>query len=153
MAKQAENTATKSMLDFSLLASNKKETAKRILFANISAMIGDKGRVEISPESKYSDRQKMLDIITNNGDKFAICCEYKLSKMIHNEVVSMKDLGAMEVCQVPLLSEGPDKGKLVWKVLLPESWSEKISISASEMKKAEDVAKVSLYSPDQLASW
>ena len=153
MANKANNAVVESKLDFGLLNSNLKVTGKRILFGTIEDIVGNSGAEEINPASKYSDKQKMLDITAYNGSKYSVCCEYKLSQMIHNELISMTDLSAMEVCQVPLKSEGPDKGKLVWKVLLPENWSETIKVDAKDLKKAADVQKISLFSPDQLASW
>ena len=152
-ATELKETVTTQVLNYAQLAGNKKQSIERKFFATIETMIGDKGQVDINPSSKFSDKQKMLDITTNEGDLYSFCCEYKLSKLLHNEIVSLTDLGVMEICQVPLLSEGPDKGKLVWKVLLPEDWKETITVKASEMKKASEVKVKSLFTADQLASW
>lgn len=150
--KGKQNTET-TALNYAVLAGNKKQSIERKFFATIEDMIGDSGQVKISPSSLFSDKQKVLDIKTNEGDLYSFVCEYKLSQMIHNKVVSLTDLSVMEVCQVPLLSEGPDKGKLVWKILLPEGWAESITVEAKEMKQASEVKVTSLFTADQLASW
>lgn len=135
-----------------LLAGNVKQANVRKLVGLVSELVGTKGKVEITPSSLMGDRQKVLDITSNDGQLFSFVCDYKLSQMIHNKVISLTDLGAMEICQVPLLT-GPDKGKLVNKVLLPESWKQTITVQAKDLKKVEDVKSTSLFSTDQLASW
>ena len=153
MPRGAQTTETSPVLNYAVLAGNKKQSIERKFFATIESMIGDSGKINISPSSLFSDKQKVLDITTNNGELYSFVCEYKLSQMIHNKIVSLTDLSVMEVCQVPLLSEGPDKGKLVWKILLPEGWSQSITVEAKEMKQASEVKVTSLFTADQLASW
>ena len=139
-------------LNLELLAGNKKQANVRELVTSVAELIGTKGRVDISIASKVNEKQKMLDITSNDGIVYSICCDYKLSQLLHNQVVSLTDLGAMDICRVPLLT-GVDKGKLVNKVLLPESWKQSVGVAAKDMKKAEDVTAKSLYTSDQLVSW
>jgi hypothetical protein len=139
-------------VNLELLAGNKKQANVRELVTSVAELIGTKGRVDISIASKVNEKQKMLDITSNDGIVYSICCDYKLSQLLHNQVVSLTDLGAMDICRVPLLT-GVDKGKLVNKVLLPESWKQSVGVAAKDMKKAEDVTAKSLYTSDQLVSW
>ena len=136
-----------------LLAGNEKQANARKLIGLVSELVGTKGKVEITPSSLYSDKQKVLQITADNGKLFSFVCEYKLSQLLHNKVISLTDLGAMEICQVALMGDGPDKGKLVNKVLLPESWKETIVINANQLKKVAEVQAKSLFMADQLASW
>lgn len=153
MSKNAVTKEKTPALNYGVLAGNKKQSIERKVFATIEDMIGDNGQIDISPSSLFSDKQKVLNIKTNEGELYSFVCEYKLSQMIHNKVVSLTDLSVMEVCQVPLLGEGPDKGKLVWKVLLPEDWAQTITVKAEQMKQASEVKVTSLFTADQLASW
>jgi len=139
-------------LEMNLLAGNVKQASARKLIGLVSELVGTKGKVDITPSSLMSDKQKVLDITADNGTLLSFVCDYKLSQLIHNKVISLTDLGAMEIAQVPLLS-GVDKGKLVNKVCLPESWKQTITVKASQLKKVEDVKSTSLFSADQLASW
>jgi hypothetical protein len=139
-------------LEMNLLAGNVKQASARKLIGLVSELVGTKGKVEITPSSLMGDRQKVLDITADNGTLLSFVCDYKLSQLIHNKVISLTDLGAMEICQVALLN-GPDKGKLVNKVLLPEAWKQTITVKANQLKKVEEVQSTSLFSADQLASW
>jgi hypothetical protein len=139
-------------LEMNLLAGNEKQANARKVVGLVSELVGTKGQIEITPSSLYGDKQKVLDITSNDGKLFSFVCDYKLSELLHNKAISMTDLGAMEIAQVALMN-GPDKGKLVNKVLLPQSWKQTITISAKDLKKAEEVQAKSLFVSDQLASW
>ena len=143
----------KSMaLEMNLLAGNVKQANARKVVGLVSELVGTKGKIEITASSLMSDKQKVLDITSNDNVLYSFCCDYKLSQLVHNKVLSMKDLGVMEICQVPLLN-GADKGKLVMKVCLPEGWKQSIGVDAKDLKKADDVKVISLWTADQLASW
>ena len=139
-------------VNLELLAGNKKLANVRELVGLVSEVVGTKGRIDISIDSKLSEKQKVLDITSNDGTLYSFCCDYKLSQLLHNQVVSLTDLGAMEICRVPLLT-GVDKGKLVLKVCLPSSWKQSVGVDAKDLKKVEDVSVKSLYSSDQLVTW
>jgi len=139
-------------VNLELLAGNKKQANVRELVNLVSELVGTKGRISISASSLMSEKQKVLEITSNDGVLYSFCCDYKLSVLIHNRVVSLTDLGVMEICRVPLLT-GVDKGKLVLKVLLPESWKQSVGVSGKDLKKTEDVTMKSLYTSDQLVSW
>ena len=135
-----------------LLAGNVKQASARKLIGLVSELVGTKGKIELSPSSHLGDKQKVLEITADNGTLLSFVCDYKLSQLLHNKVMSLTDLGAMEIAQVALMT-GADKGKLVNKVCLPESWKQTITVKASQLKKVEDVKSTSLFSADQLASW
>lgn len=139
-------------LNLELLAGNKKLANVRELVSLVSELVGTKGRIDIPVGSLVNEKQKMLDITSNDGVVYSFCCDYKLSQLIHNKVVSLTDLGAMEICRVPLLT-GAEKGKLVLKVLLPDSWKQSVGVAGKDLKKTEDVTMKSLYTSDQLVSW
>ena len=139
-------------VNLELLAGNKKQANVRELVGLVSEVVGTKGRVEISASSLMSDKQKVLEITSNDGTLYSFCCDYKLSVLIHNRVVSLTDLGIMEICRVPLLT-GVDKGKLVLKVLLPESWKQSVGVDAKDLKATKDVTFKSLYESNQLVTW
>ena len=139
-------------VNLELLAGNKKLANVREVVSSVSELVGTKGRIDISAGSLVNEKQKMLDITSNDGAVYSFCCDYKLSQLLHNKVVSLTDLGAMDICRVPLLT-GVDKGKLVLKVLLPESWKQSVGVSAKDLKETKDVSIKSLYSTDQLVSW
>ena len=139
-------------VNLELLAGNKKLANVREVVSSVSELVGAKGRIDIPVGSLVNEKQKMLDITSNDGVVYSFCCDYKLSQLIHNKVVSLTDLGAMDICRVPLLT-GVDKGKLVLKVLLPESWKQSVGVSGKDLKKTEDVTMKSLYTSDQLVSW
>ena len=139
-------------VNLELLAGNKKQANVRELVNLVSEVVGTKGRVEISASSLMSDKQKVLEITSNDGTLYSFCCDYKLSVLIHNRVVSLTDLGIMEICRVPLLT-GVDKGKLVLKVLLPESWKQSVGVDAKDLKATKDVTFKSLYESNQLVTW
>lgn len=139
-------------VNLELLAGNKKLANVRELVSLVSELVGTKGRIDIPVGSLVNEKQKMLDITSNEGVVYSFCCDYKLSQLIHNKVVSLTDLGAMEICRVPLLT-GAEKGKLVLKVLLPDSWKQSVGVAGKDLKKTEDVTMKSLYTSDQLVSW
>ena len=139
-------------VNLELLAGNKKVANVRELVSLVSDLVGTKGRIDIPVGSLVNEKQKMLDITSNEGVVYSFCCDYKLSQLIHNKVVSLTDLGAMEICRVPLLT-GAEKGKLVLKVLLPDSWKQSVGVAGKDLKKTEDVTMKSLYTSDQLVSW
>ena len=139
-------------VNLELLAGNKKLANVRELVSLVSELVGTKGRIDIPVGSLVNEKQKMLDITSNDGVVYSFCCDYKLSQLIHNKVVSLTDLGAMEICRVPLLT-GAEKGKLVLKVLLPDSWKQSVGVAGKDLKKTEDVTMKSLYTSDQLVSW
>lgn len=139
-------------LNLELLAGNKKQANARELVGLVSELVGTKGRIDISADSLMSEKQKVLTITSNEGVVYSFCCDYKLSVLLHNRVVSLTDLGVMEICRVPLLS-GVDKGKLVLKVCLPDSWKQSIGVASKDLKKTEDVTFKSLYESNQLVSW
>lgn len=139
-------------VNLELLAGNKKLANVRELVSLVSDLVGTKGRIDIPVGSLVNEKQKMLDITSNDGVVYSFCCDYKLSQLIHNKVVSLTDLGAMEICRVPLLT-GAEKGKLVLKVLLPDSWKQSVGVAGKDLKKTEDVTMKSLYTSDQLVSW
>lgn len=139
-------------VNLELLAGNKKVANVREVVMSVAELVGTKGRIDISAGSLVNEKQKMLDITSNDGVLYSICCDYKLSQLLHNKVVSLTDLGAMDICRVPLLT-GAEKGKLVNKVLLPESWKQSVGVAGKDLKKTEDVTAKSLYTSDQLVSW
>jgi hypothetical protein len=139
-------------VNLELLAGNKKQANVRELVSLVSELVGTKGRINISASSLMSEKQKVLEITSNDGVVYSFVCDYKLSVLIHNRVVSLTDLGVMEICRVPLLT-GVDKGKLVNKVLLPESWKQSVGVDAKDLKATKDVTFKSLYESDQLVTW
>ena len=139
-------------VNLELLAGNKKLANVRELVSLVSELVGTKGRIDIPVGSLVNEKQKMLDITSNDGVVYSFCCDYKLSQLIHNKVVSLTDLGAMEICRVPLLT-GAEKGKLVLKVLLPDSWKQSVGVDAKDLKATKDVTFKSLYESNQLVTW
>ena len=139
-------------VNLELLAGNKKLANVRELVSLVSELVGTKGKISISASSLMSEKQKVLEITSNDGTLYSFCCDYKLSVLLHNRVVSLTDLGVMEICRVPLLT-GVDKGKLVLKVLLPESWKQSVGVDAKDLKATKDVTFKSLYESNQLVTW
>ena len=97
-------------VNLELLAGNKKLANVREVVSSVAELVGAKGRIDIPVGSLVNEKQKMLDITSNDGVVYSFCCDYKLSQLIHNKVVSLTDLGAMDICRVPLL-KGVDTGK------------------------------------------
>ena len=139
-------------VNLELLAGNVKQANVRELVSLVSELVGTKGKISISASSLMSEKQKVLEITSNDGTLYSFCCDYKLSVLLHNRVVSLTDLGIMEICRVPLLT-GVDKGKLVLKVLLPESWKQSVGVDAKDLKATKDVTFKSLYESNQLVTW
>ena len=139
-------------VNLELLAGNVKQANVRELVSLVSELVGTKGKISISASSLMSEKQKVLEITSNDGTLYSFCCDYKLSVLLHNRVVSLTDLGVMEICRVPLLT-GVDKGKLVLKVLLPESWKQSVGVDAKDLKATKDVTFKSLYESNQLVTW